>query len=139
RITPCFLGVAMQGGNGGARLLAGRIGERHPAVAPFRTAPQRHVGVTAIPQRDLAPGRERVDAGILDRVPLALEADVRLGPERPHDLDLLFRAAAAVVEILVEADKLDLVPPDPDAEPEPPARQDIETGGLFGDEHGLAL
>ncbi len=64
---------------------------------------------------------------------------MRLGPQGAHDLDLLFRAAAAVVEVLVQADKLDLVPPDPDAEPEAPARQDVETGGLLGDQHGLAL
>ena len=31
----------------------------------------------------------RVDAGVLDRVPLALERDMRLGPQRVHDLDLL--------------------------------------------------
>ena len=64
---------------------------------------------------------------------------MRLRPQRPHDLDLLFRAAAAIVKILVEADELDLVPPDPDAEAEAAARQHVETGRLFGDEHGLAL
>jgi hypothetical protein len=31
--------------------------------------------VTAIPQRDLARGRQRVDAGILDRVPSAFESE----------------------------------------------------------------
>src|ERR1700730_9302458 len=31
----------------------------------------------------------RVDGGVLDRVPLALERDMRLGPQRVHDLDLL--------------------------------------------------
>jgi hypothetical protein len=72
-------------------------------------------------------------------VPSAFEADVGVGPQGPHDLDLLFRAAAAVVKILVEPDKLDFVPPDPDAEPEPSARQNVETGSLFGDEHGLTL
>jgi len=43
------------------------------------------------------------------------------------------------VKILVEPGELDLVPPDPDAEPEPPARQDVETGRLLGNEHGLPL
>ena len=70
---------------------------------------------------------------------LPLKLTVRLRPQRPHDRDLLFRAAAAVVKILVEADKLDLVPSDPDAEPEPPAREDVETRGLFGDEYRLTL
>jgi hypothetical protein len=43
-------------------------------------------------------------------------------PQRLHDLYLLFGAPAAVAKILVEADELDLVPPDPDAEPEPTDR-----------------
>jgi hypothetical protein len=93
----------------------------------------------AIPQRDPAPDRQRVDAGVLDPVPFAVEGDVRLRPQRPHDFDLLFRAAAAVVKILVETGELHLVPPDADAETEPAAREDVETGGLLGDEHGLAL
>ena len=84
-------------------------------------------------------GGQRVDAGILDRVVLAGEGDVRLGPQRLHDLDLLLRAAAAVAEILVEAGELDRVPADPDPEPEASAAQHVERGGLLGDEHGLAL
>jgi len=78
RITPGFFGITMQCGECRSRFLAGRVGERHPTVAPFGTPSQRHIGVTAIPQRDLAPGRPRVDAGILDRVPFAFEGDVRL-------------------------------------------------------------
>ena len=64
---------------------------------------------------------------------------MRLGPQRLHDLHLLLGAPAAVVKILVEPGELDLVPADPDAEPEPPAAQHVETGRLLGDEHGLAL
>src|SRR5215469_4933440 len=93
----------------------------------------------AEPHRHSARGRTRVDAGILDRVPSSLEAHMRLGPQLLHDLDLLFRAAASVVEVLVEAGELDLVPADPDAEPEPAGAQHVETGRLFRDEHGLAL
>ena len=93
----------------------------------------------AEPHRHLARGRPRVDAGIVDRVPAALEADMRLGPQRLHDLHLLLRAAAAIVEILVEPDELDLVPADPDAEPEPAAAQHVEAGRLLGDERRLAL
>ena len=72
-------------------------------------------------------------------MPFALDGDVRLGPERLHHVDLLFRAAAAIVEILVEPDKLDVVPADPDAEPKPAAAQHVEAGGLLGDQHGLTL
>ena len=64
---------------------------------------------------------------------------MRLGPQRLHHLDLLLGAAAAIVEILVEADELDLVPADPDPEPEPAAAQHVERGGLLGDQRRLAL
>jgi hypothetical protein len=64
---------------------------------------------------------------------------MRLGPQLLHDLDLLLGAASAVMEVLVEPGKFDLVPADPDAEPEPAAAQHIETGRLLGDENGLAL
>ena len=56
-----------------------------------------------------------------------------------HDPHLLGRAASAVVEILVEADELNLVPADADAEPEASAAQHVERGGLFCDQHRLAL
>src|SRR5205823_2064123 len=111
----------------------------HPAAAPFDGALHRPPGVPAIPERHLARGRARVDPGILDRVPLPLERDMRLLPQRPHEFDLLLRAAAAIVKILVEAGEFDLVPADPDAEPEAPARQDIEACRLLRDERGLAL
>ena len=93
----------------------------------------------AIPDRHASRGRARVDAGVLDVVELALKGDVRLGPQRLHDPHLLGRTPPAVVEILVEADELDLVPADPDAEPEPPAAQHIERGRLLGNQHRLAL
>src|SRR5215469_15024330 len=64
---------------------------------------------------------------------------MRLRPQLLHDLDLLLGAATAIVKVLVEPGKLDLVPADPDAEPEPTAAQHIEAGSLLGDENGLAL
>src|ERR1700736_6055387 len=93
----------------------------------------------AVPHRHLARGRPRVDPGVLDRVPAAREAHMRLGPQLLHDLDLLLGAAAAVVEVLVEPGELDLVPADADAEPEPSAAQRVETGRLFRDQNRLAL
>ena len=95
--------------------------------------------MAAVPDRHPAGRRARVDAGVLDCVEFARKGDVRLGPQRLHDAHLLLRAAAAVVEILVEPGKLDLVPADPDAEPEPPARQYVEACRLLRDERGLAL
>src|ERR1700730_14253351 len=93
----------------------------------------------AVPHRHLARGRPRVDAGVIDRVPPPLEAHMRLGPQLLHDLDLLFGAAAAIVEVLVETGELDLVPADADAEPETAAAQRIEAGHLFRDQNRLAL
>src|SRR4051794_41915997 len=91
--------------------------------------------MAAEPDRDRAAGRQRVYPGILDRVVLAGEGDVRLGPQRLHDFDLLLRAAAAVAEILVEAGELDRGPADPDPEPGAPAAQPVEPGGPLGGEH----
>src|SRR5205085_1250321 len=108
-------------------------------IAPFGDAVEGALVMPAKPYRHLAAFRARVDAGVVDRVPAALEDDMRLGPQRLHEFDLLFRAAAAVVEILVEPGEFDLVPTDPDAEAETAAAQDIERGGLLGDERGLAL
>src|SRR5262249_1642419 len=104
-----------------ARLLARAVGQRHPAVPPEGDPPQCRLGVAPIPQRHPPRGRPRADPGIVDRVPATVEDEVRLGPQLLHEIDLLLRAAAAIAEILVEADKLDLVPADPDAEAEPAA------------------
>src|SRR6202035_4897305 len=98
-------------------------------------------GVAAIPDRHPPRRRARVDPGIIDMMELALILDVRLGPQRLHDPHLIGRALAAGVEILVEAGKLDLVPADPDAEPEPAvaAAQHVEARRLLGDQRRLAL
>ncbi len=121
RVAPGFLGQGAQLGELGARLVARRKSEHDPAVAPAGDAPQG------------------VDTGVVDGVPGALEADMRLGPQRLHQAHLLLRAFAAIRKIFVEADELDLVPADADAEPEAAAAQDVERGGLLGDQHGLAL
>src|SRR5216683_1683080 len=95
--------------------------------------------MTAIPDRHAARNRARVDAGVVDMVEFAGEADMRLGPQGLHDSHLLGRALAAVVEILVEADELDLVPADADPEPEPADRQLVERGRLLRHEDRLPL
>ena len=74
--------------------------------------------MSTIPYRHAPGGRTRIDARIVDRVVLALERHMRLRPQRLHHLHLLFRPPAAVMEILVEADELDLVPADADAKAE---------------------
>src|SRR6516162_587723 len=104
------------------------MGEHDPAVTPFGNALQSAVVVAAIPERRTALSRQRVDPGVINRMPCATEIDVRLGPERSHHGNLFFRPLAAIVEILIETDELDGVPADADAEPEAPAGENIETG-----------
>ena len=53
--------------------------------------------------------------------------------------DLLGHAASALIEGLAERLVLDGVPPEPDAEPEPAAGQQVHLRGLLRDERGLAL
>src|SRR5215472_6604843 len=113
------------------------MGKHDPAITPFSDALHGAVVVTAIPERHTALSRQRVDAGVINRMPFATEGDVRLGPERLHDQDLLFRTLAAIAEILVETDELDRVPADANAEPKAPVRENVESSRLLRNEHGL--
>jgi hypothetical protein len=65
--------------------------------------------------------------------------NMRLSPQGQHHLHLLHRALAAVVEVFVEADELDLVPADADSKPEAAARQLVERGRLLCDQDSLPL
>src|SRR5688572_31267816 len=52
----------------------------------------------------------------------------------------LFRSArAAVLEVLIQAGVLDLIPAVTDTKPQPPAGEDVDFGGLLRDQHGLPL
>ena len=113
------------------RRLVRRIGVRHPAVAPFGDARQGVLVVAAVPEGDFSRGRARVDPGVVDGVVFALESHVRLRPERLHDLRLLFRATASVVEVFVEAGEFDRVPADADSQAKAAAGQNVQTGRLF--------
>src|SRR4029078_6150743 len=53
--------------------------------------------------------------------------------------DLLLRAPATVPEVLAEGLELDVVPPEADAEAKPPAREQVDSGGLFGGKRRLPL
>src|SRR5215472_7607178 len=139
RIASRRLGHRAQLVESGDRIIARRIIQGHPTIAPFYNALHRHVGMAAVPDRDPAACRQWIDPGILDRVVLAGEGDVRLGPQRLYNLDLLLRAAAPVAEIFIEANELDRVPSDPDAKTESSAAQHVKRGGLLVDEYRLAL
>ena len=72
-------------------------------------------------------------------VEFAVEGHRRLGPQAPQQLDLLLGPLAPVAEVLAERLVLDRVPADADAQPEPAAAEQVDLGGLFGDQRGLAL
>src|SRR3954451_20515663 len=95
--------------------------------------------MAAEPQRNFTAWWPGIDAGVWEAVPLALECNVRIGPQRFHHLDLFLGPLAPIVEILVEADELHLVPAYADAEPEAAAAEHVETGGLLGNQHCLTL
>ena len=69
----------------------------------------------------------------------AAKGDRLLGPQPSQHLDLLLDAAAAVFEVLVEYLVLHPVAADTDSEAQSPAAQQVELGGLLGDQEGLAL
>ena len=95
--------------------------------------------MTTEPDRHAAGFRARVDAAVVEIVELALEGDVRLGPQRLHEADLLLGALAARLEIRAQALELDLVPAHSDAQAETPLGQGIEAGRLLGHQRRLAL
>lgn len=66
----------------------------------------------------------------------AFEGDQVLGPQFPHHRDLLGLACAARLPILVERLVLDMVPADADTQPDLSATQDVDLGGLLGDQAG---
>src|SRR3546814_20990008 len=95
--------------------------------------------MAAEPDRDRSLHRQRVQAGLVDPVPSAVERDQILRPERAAQSDLLLDPAAAGLEVLAERLVLDRVPAASDAEPETASRQDVHLGHLLGDQIGLAL
>ena len=100
---------------------------------------QGRLDVAADPDGDGALHRQRIDPGGVDALPLPFEVDDRGGPEGAQECDLLLAACAAVGELLVQPLVLDLVPADADAEPHPPAAEDVDLGGLLGDQDCLPL
>src|SRR3954452_10427984 len=66
RVAPSFPGKPPQFLEGSKRLVAGRIPQRHEAVAVFGRTAERCLGMAAEPDRHSPGYRPRVDAGILD-------------------------------------------------------------------------
>lgn len=80
-----------------------------------------------------------IDAGVVDRVILAFGRNVLVSPERAHHRNLLHGSATATPDIFVQADELGFVPADASAKPQALLAQQVRTGGLFRELHGLAL
>lgn len=70
---------------------------------------------------------------------IPLEGRRVLRPQRPEDFELLVDPGAAPLEVFAQGDVLQRVPADADTQPEPPIREQVDMGGLLGDEGGLAL
>src|SRR6267142_4922374 len=68
-----------------------------------------------------------------------LESHHRLGPELPHDGDLLADAASPGVKVLVQGLVLDMVPADAHAEAQAPAGENVHRSSLLGHEGSLPL
>ena len=68
----------------------------HPAIRQARRTLQRGFGRSAEPDRNRASDGQRVEAGIGNGVPLALERDQCLRPQQAQQCHLLLEALAAV-------------------------------------------
>src|SRR5262249_12039518 len=68
-----------------------------------------------------------------------LEAHQALAPQATQHLDLFGLARAARLPFRAERFILNVVPSEPDAEPQAPAAQEIDLRRLLGDDPGLAL
>ena len=119
------------------QLVVGRE-QREPAVAEAGHPLEHRRVAPAEPDGDRPTG-PRVDAGPVDAVPLPAEVDDLLGPEPPHQLDLLGLAAAPIVEVFVECFVFHRVPARAHAETQTPAREDVDLGSLLRHQRGLAL
>src|SRR5437868_11787037 len=95
--------------------------------------------MAAEPQRNFTAWWPGIDAGVWKAVPLALECNVGIGPQRFYHLYLFLRPLAPVVEILVAADELQLVPAHADAEAETAATEPVATGSLLRNQTTLTL
>src|SRR6267143_2512018 len=123
---------------GVARLVTGlKLGE--PAVGDLGDPLEHGLGHAAHPYRNGALDGERVDASSVEVMIRALESHHRLGPELPHDGDLLADAAAPRVKVLVQGLVLDMVPADAHAEAQAPAGEDVHRRSLLGHEGSLPL
>jgi hypothetical protein len=121
------------------RRIARREVKWHEAIPVFRCTPKCRLGVTAEPYWNAASWRARVDTGVVDTMELAGEGNMLLPPQCLHDSHLLRGSLAAIMKILIQTHKLNLVPANADTEAESAPAENIEAGRLLSDQDGLTL
>jgi hypothetical protein len=97
------------------------------------------LGEASHPDRDRPLEGEGIEPGGGDRVVSTLEADDRVLPEPPQEIDLFFDATATVGERHSERFVLNCVPTQSNAETKPAFGEQIDLGSLFCDEGRLTL
>ena len=83
--------------------------------------------------------RQRVDADAVELVEAAFEVDHRLGPQHPHDIDLLLEQRRAIGEVDAKALVLCRVPTDADRKADAPTAEEVDRRDLLGNDRRLAL
>ncbi len=116
-----------------------RLTAWEPAIGEPADPLHHDIGVATNPERDRPLDRHWVQSGLRNRVVPTLEVDHIFGPEGTKQLDLLLKTATPVAEPFVQADVLNLVPTNPDAQPQLATGQDVDFGGLLRDQRGLTL
>jgi hypothetical protein len=112
---------------------------REPAVSELPGPDVRTLRLPADPYRDRPLHRQRTQPGRGHGLVGPGERHRLLGPQPAQQGDLLRHPPAAVGERLAERLVLHRVPAESDAEPELAAGQQVDLGGLLGDEGGLSL
>ena len=141
-IAPRRRGVAAEAIQGAGEQFARRE-LRHPTICEAPGSLEHLLDEVAEerahPDRDRPLHRQWVDADAIEMVPVAVERDEFVRPQLAHDGDLFLDASAPVREVLVERLVLHPVAADAHTEPQPTSGQQIEFGGLLGQQHRLAL
>ncbi len=75
---------------------------------------------------------------LVNPVPASVEVDRLLGPQELQQLDLLLATLPACVEVLAKGNVLLAVAAHADAQTQAAAAQDVDLGGLLGNERRLA-
>ena len=137
-VAPLFSQVIPEPIDNTTRILARRQ-QRHPAVREARRSPQERLLKSAANPNGNRARRTRIDTDPIKFMPSALKRNELLGPELPHDGDLLLLPGATRLEVFVQRFVFRKVPADADTQPQALAREQIHLGGLLGDERRLAL